>query len=211
MIILNGKKLANKILNKLKKEVKKMPVLPTGRPPIKLVVVLVGKNPASLNFIKQKQKAAEKIGIDFKLYKFNLKINTQNFLREISKIIKDKSVTGIVIQLPLPTHIDLQKVLNLLPKNMDVDALSVDNYFVEPPIVSGIIKLLEEYKIGMKGKKIVIVGQGKLVGKPLAKTLKQAGLNLKTYDIRTKNLGNKTLEADILISATGQPHLIKES
>ena len=204
MVILDGKKLADKILEDSRKEVEKLS-------PIKLVVVLVGDDPDSLKFIKQKQKAAEKIGIEFKLYKFNLKISNQNLTKEVNKITKDKSVTGIVIQLPLPKHINTQKILSLIPVKKDPDALSVDNFLAEPPTASGIIRILKEYNIEVKGKKIVIVGKGRLVGGPLAAIMERFDTNLTVCNIQTKNLHKETLKADILVSATGQFHLIKES
>lgn len=202
-MILNGKRLAEKILSQLKKEVAQLPL-------IKLAVVLVSDDPASLSFVKQKQKVTEKIGVKFKLYKFNSRISNQNLIKEVKKIVKDKSNTGIVIQLPLPSHINTQKTLNLIPKELDPDALSVDNFFVESPAASGIMKLLEEHGIKIKGKKVVIIGKGKLVGKPLTETMKRAGANLIVCDKQTKNLKSKTLKADILVSATGCPCLIKE-
>lgn len=195
MIILDGKKLADRILDELEKEVKKLPQ-------IKLVVVLVGDDSASLKFIKQKQKAAEKIGIGFKLYKLDRDINEQELIKEIKKIVKDKTSTGIVIQLPLPFHINTQKILNLIPSEKDAE--------FESPTAFGIMKLLEEYGIKIKGKKVVIIGKGKLVGKPLTEIMKRAGANLIVCDKQTKNLKSKTLKADILVSATGCPCLIKE-
>jgi len=217
-MILDGNKLANKILDEIKEEVKKLPASPASRqggpaggPPIKLVVVLVGKDPASIGFIKQKQKAAWRIGAGFKLYKFNENISEQKLIKEIEKITKIKDNTGIVIQLPLPKHILQQKVLDIIPVEKDIDALSVDNSFVESPTVSGIMRILKEYSIKIKGKNVVIIGRGKLVGEPLAKIIKKAGADLMTYDIQTKNLKPHTLKADILISATGCPHLVKEN
>ncbi len=204
MIILDGKKLAEKILSKLRKEIKKIP-------PIRLAVVLVGNNPASLNFIKQKQKTAEEIGIQFKLYRFKENIVEQLLARKINEIVKNKSNTGIVIQLPLPKHINEQKILSILPYEKDVDALSVDNSIVEPPTASGIMRILEEYNIKAERKNVIIVGKGKLVGKPLAIMMAKIGANLIICDRKTENLASKTLKADILVSATGQPHLIKEN
>lgn len=211
MIILDGKKLAEKILNKLKKEIKKLPASPAGGPSIRLAVVLVGNNPASLNFIKQKQKTAEEIGCQFKLYRFKKNITEQLLARKINEIVKNKSNTGIVIQLPLPRHINEQKILNILPYEKDVDALSVDNPIVEPPAASGIMGILEEYNIKAERKNVVIVGKGKLVGKPLAIMMAKISANLIICDRKTENLASKTLKADILVSATGQPHLIKEN
>ncbi len=201
--ILDGKKIANEILNELKEEALKLL-------PIRLAVVLVGSDPASISFVKQKQRAAKKIGVGFKLYRFNENISEQKLIEKIKKIIKIKDNTGIIVQLPLPKHIKQQKILNIIPAKKDVDALSVDNSFVEPPTASGIIRMLNEYSIKIKGRKVVIIGRGKLVGKPLAKIIKKAGADLMICDIRTKNLKPYTLKADILISATGCPYLIKE-
>lgn len=204
MIILDGKKLADKILNRIKKEVAQLL-------PIRLVVVLVGNNPASLSFIKQKQKAAEEIGVQFKLYRFKKNIAEQTLAEQINKIVKNKTNTGIVVQLLLPKHINEQKILNIIPHRKDIDALSVDNHLVESPTASGIMRILKEYNIKIKGEKVVIVGKGKLVGKPLAIIMKEAGADLIICDRQTKNLAFRTVKADILISATGQPHLIKEN
>jgi len=201
-MILNGKKLAERILNDLKREVAKLS-------PIKLAVILVGNDPNSLKFVKQKKKAAEKIGINFELHRFKSNISEQELVEKIKKIVKLKTNTGIVVQLPLPPRIDVQKIINLIPKEKDPDALSVDNFLVESPVASGIIKLLKEYGIKLKGKKVVIVGRGRLVGKPLIAIMKKAGVDLVACDIYTKNLSNQTLKADILISATGSPGLIK--
>jgi methylenetetrahydrofolate dehydrogenase (NADP+)/methenyltetrahydrofolate cyclohydrolase len=203
-IILDGKKLAEEILDELRKKIKKLS-------PIRLAVVLVGDNPASLNFIKQKQKAAIKIGVDFGLYKFKKNIKEDSLIKELNKVIKNRTNNGIVIQLPLPKHLDVQKILNIIPQEKDVDALSVDNYLVEPPAASGIIKIIREYKIKIKNKRVVIVGKGRLVGGPLALMMEKNGGKTIVCDKNTKNLASQTIKADILISAAGKPHLIKEN
>lgn len=203
-IILDGKKLAEEMLERLRKEIKKIS-------PIRLAVVLVGNNPASLNFIKQKQKTAEKIGVSFKLYGFKENITEKKLIKELIKIVKDKANDGIVVQLPLPKHTDEQKILNIIPHKKDVDALSQDNQLVESPTASGIMELLKKYGIEVKGKRVIIIGKGKLVGKPLALIMKKAGTKLITCGQKTKNLASKTVKADILVSATGRLNLIKEN
>ncbi len=200
MIILNGKKLAEKILEALKKK---------AVPKIRLTVILIGNNPASLGFIKQKQQATKKIGVGFKLYNFKKDISERLFIKDFKNIIKDKANTGIVVQLPMPKQINEQKILNMVPIIKDVDALSVDNFLVESPTASGIMKLLNEYSIEIKGKNTVIIGKGRLVGKPLKILMSKAGADLTICDSKTKNLASKTVKADILISATGKPHLVK--
>lgn len=196
MIILDGKRIADRILEGLRREVKKLP-------PIKLVVVLVGDNSKSLKYIKQKEKAAEKIGVGFKLFKFNENINEQELTRKIEKIVKDKTNTGIIVQLPLPSYINTQKILNLIPKEKNAE--------FEFPTASGIMKMLEEYSINVKEKKVVIVGKGRLVGQPLVAMMKKAGANVVVCDSKTRSLNLQTLKADILVSATGRPCLIKEN
>lgn len=193
MIILDGKKLADKILDDLTEEVEKLPAM-------KLAVILVGDNHKSLKYIKQKQKAAERIGIGFKLYRFDKNINEQKFIKEVNKITKDESITGIVIQLPVPSYINIE---NLVPPEKNAE--------FESPTVSGIMTILKEYNINVEKKKVIIVGKGRLVGKPLAKILEIAGAELEICDSKTTNLALQTLKADILISATGYPNLIKEA
>lgn len=195
-MILDGKKLADRILGELKKKVRKSA-------PIKLAVVLVGDNSKSLKYIQQKQKAAERIGAGFKLYEFDKNINEQKLIEKIQKIVKNKNNTGIIVQLPLPSRINTEKILSLIPLEQDAE--------LESPTASGIIKLLEEYKIKIKGKNVVIIGKGRLVGKPLAAMMKKAGANLMVCDRQIKNLSPQTLKADILISAAGNPGLIKEN
>lgn len=211
-MLLDGKKLADRILDDLKKDIGRL------SKKIKMAVILIGDDPSSLSFIKEKQKAAEGIGIGFKLYRFDSKINTDELQKEVKKITKSKSITGVVIQLPLPFHIDKYCILNTVPSKKDVDILSSQNLggfyqgtsLISPPTASGIVKLLEEYGIKVKGRKVVIIGFGDLVGKPLAILMLRAGANLTVCRRSTKYLKKESLGADILISATGKPHLITE-
>lgn len=202
-VLLNGRKVAKKILNQLKKRFKLLPST-------KLAVVMVGTNPASESFVKQKQKIAQELSVNFKLIRLNSKISLNSLTKEILKLSQDKTITGIVVQLPLPKHLDEDKIIKLIPVEKDVDALGSDK-LVNPPAAAGILQLLNFYKIKPQGKTIAIVGQGKLIGKPLTKLFKtMKNVKLITCDINTKNLKKQTLKADILISATGTPCLIKK-
>jgi len=201
-MLLDGKKTAKKILDNLKKEIKKMP-------PIRLAVILVGNNPASLSFIKQKEVKAKEVGAGFKLYRFNSRISNQDFAKEVKKITNNPLNTGVIIQLPLPKHLNAEKLINLIPAKKDIDALSVDNFLVKPPTPSGIIELLKRYRITIKNKNVVIIGRGKLVGKPLAEMVVKAEGIVTVCHSQTKNLKSETLKADILISATGNAHLVR--
>jgi methylenetetrahydrofolate dehydrogenase (NADP+)/methenyltetrahydrofolate cyclohydrolase len=212
MIILNGQKLSEKILDNLKKEIKRRQVK------LKLAVVLVGRNKASLTFIKKKQEAAKKVGVEFSFYRFGQDITSARLKSEIKKIVKDSDNSGVVIQLPLPKKINTAEILNLVPREKDPDVLSEKSFkefvlgesSVLPPTVGAIAYLLEGYEINLKKKNIVIVGAGRLVGKPLAAWLALQGAKFSILDKSTEDISIFTKGADILISGVGQANLIKE-
>ena len=209
--ILDGKRLSEKILLRLKKEAKGLN--------LKLAVVLVGKEPASQLFLNQKKKACEKFGIGFELFKFPSKIGTSELKRKVAKIAKRLDISGIIIQLPLPKKIKSQEILNLIPPKKDVDVLSETNlgkfyqgtFSFLPPTVGAIVYILKNYRIKLKGKNIVLVGGGELVGKPLSLWLLRKGATFSVVNKFTKNLTSFTRKADILISGAGKPNLIKGS
>ena len=210
MKILDGEKLAGRILNNLKKEVK------NRRLKLKLAVILVGEDFASKIFIKQKQKAAKKVGVGFELFRFR-KIAQEQLKEGIRKIARDHSISGIVIQLPLPRHIDTRDILNAVPLKKDTDMLSELNFRnfasgksdILSPTVGAVNELLKNYKIKLKSKKIVIIGRGRLVGKPLAAWFKKKKNNFTIIDGKTKNKDYSIKKSDILISGVGKPNLIK--
>jgi methylenetetrahydrofolate dehydrogenase (NADP+)/methenyltetrahydrofolate cyclohydrolase len=210
MKILDGKKLSEKILETLKKEIK------SRRLKLKLAVILVGKNLASQVFINQKKKACEKVEIDFELYKFPAKISALDLKKEIKKIVKNPINSGVVIQLPLPPKFSPDEFLNLIFEEKDIDVLSeksLGKFYqgalkISPPTVNGILRLLKNYKIKLKGKNVVIVGAGRLVGFPLATQLLKEKATLSVLNEFTKDTPFFTKKADILISAVGKPDLI---
>ena len=210
MRILDGKKLAEEILEKLKKEIKKK------RLKLKIAVVLVGKNSASKIFVREKQKACEFVGIDFQLFKFPSKISAQKLKKEIEKIVKKPIVSGVVIQLPLPKNLNSQGILNLIPLEKDIDVLSEINIgkfytnglAILPPVVNAVSHFLREYKISIKGKNVVLVGAGRLVGRPLALWLLKEKATISVVDKFTKDISFFTKKADIIISGVGDPSLI---
>jgi methylenetetrahydrofolate dehydrogenase (NADP+) / methenyltetrahydrofolate cyclohydrolase len=211
MIILDGQKIADRILNNLKEEIKRRQLK------LKLAVVLVGQDSASLTFIKKKQQAAKKIGVGFSFFKFGKNITQTQLKEEIEKIIKDQEVSGLVVQLPLPKSINTAEILNLVPPEKDPDVLSEQSFkifststsFVLPPTVGAISYFLKEYKIDLKGKKIVVVGAGRLVGKPLAAWFELQGVDFSILDKTTTDISVITQKADILISGVGKSGLIK--
>jgi methylenetetrahydrofolate dehydrogenase (NADP+)/methenyltetrahydrofolate cyclohydrolase len=147
--ILDGRKLANKILEKLEKEIK------NRRLKLKLAIVLVGNGTISKIFIRGIENASRKVGIDFKLFKFSAKINPQRLKNEIEKIVKNPQNSGVVIQLPLPKKFSPEEFLNLIPKEKDINVLSeksLGKFYqgtlkILPPTVEGILDLLKNYKI----------------------------------------------------------------
>ncbi len=194
-MILDGKKLSLKILKEVKKRNKKQ---------LKLAVILVGDNKVSQTYIKEKQKACKEIGISFELFKFPLDVNLKE---EILKIVKDPRNSGVVVQLPLPQEFNTEEILNLIPPDKDIDALSEQSNSISP-IVKGVKRLLEEYDISLKDKNIVLIGKGRLVGKPLALWLKKEKADFKVVDRSVQDISSFTLKADIIISGAGKPNLI---
>lgn len=207
MIILDGKKLAEKILANLK----------TRRKELKLAVILVGEDSSSQIFIKQKEKACEKVGIDFELFKFPTEIGSLLLKEEIKKIVDDPANSGVIIQLPLPKKFNAEEFLNLIPPEKDVDVLSKKSFkkfargesLIFPPTVGAISNLFKKYGIKVKGKNIMVIGAGRLVGKPLVAWLKLQKAEFSVLDDSVKNISSYTNKADILISGAGKPNLIK--
>lgn len=211
MKILNGKKLSEKILANLKREIKKSNLK------LRLAVVQVGENSVSQIFINQKKKACKLVGIDFRLYRFDEKINPQGLKKEIEKIVRNPANSGIIIQLPLPKKFLPEEFLNLIPEKKDIDVLSEKNLGefyqgilpILPPTVSGILSLLKNYKIELKGKDVVVIGAGRLVGFPLAIQLLKEKATLSVLNEFTKDAPSFIKKANILISGVGKPNLIK--
>lgn len=205
-IILDGKKLSERILENLREEIK------IRRLKLKLAVILIGENKISQVYIREKQNACQKIGIDFELFRFPLDISQPDLRKEIVKIVKNPENSGVVIQLPLSKHFNSQEILNLIPPEKDIDVLSEksSSLSIISPVVKAISELLKEYKISLKNKNIVVVGKGKLVGQPLILWLEKEKANFSVIDQKTKDISIFTKKADIIISGVGSPGLIKK-
>jgi len=210
MNLLDGKKIAERILGNLKKEIKKRKLK------LRLAVVQVGENPVSKIFISQKKKACERVGIDFKLCKLPAKISVAELKKEIEKITKNPADSGVIIQLPLPEKFLPEEFLNLIPEEKDIDVLSeksLGKFYqgtlkILPPTVQGILYFFKNYKIELKGKNVVIVGAGRLVGNPLALRLLREKATISVLNEFTKDTPSFIKKADILISGVGKPDLI---
>lgn len=209
-MIIDGKKLSEEIIGELKKERELIPKK------IRLAVVLVGDNSASLSFIKQKEKVAKELNIDFRLYQYENNIKTKELRKKVSEICRVTYNRGVVVQLPLPDSINNQVVLNALLPLKDPDILSEKNLGsfytnrlkVLPPVVEAIKFLLEKYQINSEGKNVLIIGRGQLVGKPAGLWFIHQRATVTVANSQTKNLENLIKTADIIISSAGRPNLI---
>ena len=203
-MIINGKKLAKEILVDLKKEFKKFKK-------VILAAVVIGNNPASFSFLKQKQKTAEKLGVELKIYKFPASISNKKVIAEIEKICQKKETKGLIVQLPLPRKFNQSEILKSIPAKKDVDALG-EKPFNLAPAVEVIRFIFKKYKINYKNKKIALIGLGKLVSQPIYYWLKEK-VPQSNISVIQKNVSKKEREkliktADILISGVGQANLV---
>ena len=210
MELLDGKVLANDILDKLSLKVKQLDTAPN------LVVIQVGNDPASSVYVRNKERTAERVGIKSETIKLDAYITQDELLEIIDKYNNDSLVNGILVQLPLPKHIDEQVILEAISSMKDVDGfhplnvgkLNIGQKQMIPSTPAGIMELLKANHIGLEGKHVVIVGRSNIVGKPLAHLLLEANATVTIAHSRTKNLKHLTKLADILVVAVGQPELI---
>ena len=170
----------------------------------KLAIVQVKDDPVINTYVRLKQRYGSDIGVEVETYRIK-----QSEIKElIAKLNKDSSVHGIIVQLPLEDTSNTDEIVDLVTSSKDVDALASKTEF-DPATPVAILWLLAGYNIDLKNKEVVIIGRGKLVGKPLEKMLKQSGISVQTIGKDTKDLSDVTLGADIIITATGSPALIK--
>ena len=206
-MILDGKTVSKKVLEGVKSKVEKMDKKPH------LVVILIGNDPASQIYVRNKQKAALEVGIKSTIVNLDETISEQELLDKIEELNKDEDVTGILVQLPLPAHIDKNKVVTTISPKKDVDgfhpenvgklAIGLEPYFY-PATPQGIIMLLDEYKINLEGADAVVIGRSNIVGKPMAQMLLQRNATVTSCHSYTKDLDDKIKTADIVVSAVGK-------
>lgn len=202
MILVDGKKIAADQYTHLKKE---MAALET--PPI-LLVIMVGENRASRKFVEVKEKIAEKIGVEFRLNEYEESIDTEELVREIDRANTNRDIAGIVLQLPLPAHIDSERVIMAVDPLKDIDALSPESRS-NAPVALAVEEVLRSNNISVRGKRTVVVGSGKLVGQPVAVSLAAAGADVVVVNSKTKDIPFILKTADIVVSGAGSPHFIK--
>lgn len=214
-MILDGKVLSNKILDEISKEHDFM-LKKNGRR-AGLVVVIVGDDKASRVYVKNKRMTCKKVGFFTETIDFSSNISEEELLKEIERLNSDERFDGILVQLPLPKHIDELKVLNAINPDKDVDGFHFNN--IGKMVVGddtgflsctpyGIMQLFDEYNINVEGKDVVIIGRSNIVGKPMALLLIQKRATVQVCNTRTKDMREKLKNADIVISAAGVPNLI---
>ena len=217
MIKIDGKAFSQVILEKIREEhnqLKEKYGKQAG-----LAVVIVGNNPASQVYVRNKMKACENVGFYSENIELDENISEKELLQEIDKLNKNDRINGILVQLPLPSHINELKIIDSISPEKDVDGFHVANIGKmvigdETGFISctpyGIMQLLEEYKIEIAGKDAVIIGRSNIVGKPMALMLIQKGATVQVCNSRTKDLRKKLNDADIIIVAAGVPKLLKK-
>ncbi|MDB7087522.1 bifunctional methylenetetrahydrofolate dehydrogenase/methenyltetrahydrofolate cyclohydrolase [Enterococcus mundtii] len=211
--LMNGKELAEKMQAELALKVKELNERQINPG---LVVLLVGENPASQVYVRNKERVANQLGIYSKVERYSQTISEDELLNEIEKYNKDPRFHGILVQLPLPKHIDEEKVLLAIDPKKDVDGfhpLNLGRLFAGNPdkfpcTPYGIMKMFEAYDIDLTGKRAVVIGRSNIVGKPMAQLLLMADATVTIAHSKTKDLAALTREADILVVAIGRGHFV---
>ena len=215
-VVIDGKSLAKKIREGLKEDVaklKKKGIIP------KLAVIMVGDDKASKVYVKNKSKACEEIGIEYEEFLRNSDITMDELLSLIDELNAREDIHGILLQSPIPKHLDINKAFNRIDYRKDVDGFNPVNVgklvIGEDCFISctpfGVMKMLEEYGIEIEGKNAVVVGRSNIVGKPLAQCLLAKNATVTICHSRTKNIHQITNSADILVAALGKPKYIKDT
>lgn len=212
--LLMGKEVSARIKAELKTEVenlKKEGINPG------LAVIIVGEDPASQVYVRNKERACEECGIYSEKYTLTAETTQEELLKLIDELNNKSSISGILVQLPVPKHIDEKTIINAIAPNKDVDAfhpvnvgkIMVGNYDFVPCTPAGVMELIKESGIDVSGKECVIVGRSNIVGKPQAMLLLHQNGTVTICHSKTKNLAEKTKNADILVAAVGIPNFIK--
>ncbi len=212
MQLIDGKKISEKIFENIKQEINSLSFGPV------FCDILVGNDFASKKYVSLKKKKALELGIDFHDACFEENITTEELVKEIEKINNIPNISGIILQLPLPLHIDKTKVLNAISPELDVDCLgqiASKNFYngnleIAPPTANACFMLLESLNLDLNNKKIVIAGEGDLVGKPFANILKYKNISFDIVNSETLNKEEIIKNADILITGIGKGKMINK-
>lgn len=211
--ILDGKQIAKEYRQRLKNQVNELKE--HGFTP-KLSVILVGNDGASQSYVKSKKKAAEKIGMISEIIHLDESTSEEVVLSELNRLNNDDTVSGILVQVPLPKQVSEQKVLEAINPEKDVDGfhpinigkLYIDEQTFVPCTPLGIMEILKHADINLEGKNAVVIGRSHIVGQPVSKLLLQANATVTILHSRTKNMNAHLKQADVIVSAVGQPGLV---
>ncbi|EQD92393.1 bifunctional 5,10-methylene-tetrahydrofolate dehydrogenase/ 5,10-methylene-tetrahydrofolate cyclohydrolase [Helicobacter pylori PZ5026] len=217
VVLLDGQALAYDIEKDLKHKIQIIHTQTHKRP--KLAVILVGKDPASITYVNMKIKACERVGMDFDLKTLKENITEAELLSLIKDYNTDQNISGVLVQLPLPRHIDTKMILEAIDPNKDVDGfhpLNIGKLCTQkesflPATPMGVMRLLKHYHIEIKGKDVAIIGASNIIGKPLSMLMLNAGASVSVCHILTKDISFYTQNADIVCVGVGKPDLIKAS
>lgn len=212
--IIDGKKISKDIERELKEDVKKLKKLDTEPG---LAVILVGDNQASKTYVRAKERACKRIGINSRKINYETTVTQKELLNKIEELNKDDTVHGILVQLPLPDHIDSSLVIDTINPEKDVDGFhpinigkmflnDTDGFWSCTPY--GVLEMLDRYEIDVEGMEAVIVGASNIVGKPMATMLVNREATTTLTHIKTKDLAMHTKKADLIVVAVGKPDLI---
>lgn len=213
MADLKGKEIALQLNEKLKLEVLELTKI--HRAP-KLAIILVGNHPASLSYIKGKLSAAKAVGIIAELHQLDENTSQENVLKTIQVLNDDHDVDGMILQLPLPDHLNERNLIDAISQNKDADGFHTINQGklyqslegIVPATPLGIIKLIDEYSIDVKGMNAVIIGRSNIVGFPIARLLMDRGATITICHSKTQDISMYTKQADIIVIAVGRPKLL---
>ncbi|PIR74143.1 MAG: bifunctional methylenetetrahydrofolate dehydrogenase/methenyltetrahydrofolate cyclohydrolase [Candidatus Magasanikbacteria bacterium CG10_big_fil_rev_8_21_14_0_10_47_10] len=212
--LIDGKRIASLILAKTKAAVEQLAL--AGEVP-KLAVVLVGEDKPSQTYVGRKGKAAEKVGMAFSLHTLPSTTTTEELLARLTAIQSDALLSGLIVQLPLPKHIDTGTVINMIRPEVDVDCLTDVNLgkivmqtnHMVPPTPGAVMSVLHHLNVDLVGKRVTIVGTGPLVGKPLAIMMMNESASVRTCNSKTPDTKERCLDADIIVTGVGKKHLIR--
>lgn len=216
MKLLDGKKVSADLFSQLQPRVD---ALKTSGVNPKLVFFLIGENPASLAYVNMKMKASKKIGIRSEILRYDESITQEELLAKIHELNEDPTVSGMMVQLPLPDQLSVPEVTRALDPKKDADGFHAYNFgkmtlsktfeHLPPATALGIIRLIDAYDIDVSGMDITVIGRSNLVGKPVAIMLINRGATITVCHSRTKNTAGHCKQADMIIAATGVPKLVK--
>lgn len=212
-IIIDGKELAKKIRANLKIECEELKKKNINS---KLAVIMVGEDPASKVYVRNKSKACEDVGIEYEEYLLDVNTTQKELIELIEKLNNDKTINGILLQSPIPSNLDINEAFRTISPQKDVDGFNPINVGMlvlnQDTFVSctpyGIMKMFEEYNIDLTGKNVVILGRSNIVGKPLIHCCLNKNATVTSCHSKTQNLAQKAKEADVLISAIGKANFV---